>query len=145
MASDKIIIDREHIAEYLPQRAPFMMVDELISTDEVRTVTSLEIRPDNIFCRNGFFLEAGMIESIAQTAAVRAGYLSKMENKNPPLGYIGAITNLIVNFLPEVNKRIYSEMIIVNRIMDVALIKGIVKSDNKIAAECEMKIFEKKE
>ncbi|MBU0765079.1 MAG: 3-hydroxyacyl-ACP dehydratase [Bacteroidetes bacterium] len=145
MASDNVIIGRDRIAEFLPQKEPFIMIDELVMTDSTTTITAFEIREDNIFCHNGVFLESGIIENIAQTAAVRAGYMAKTKNMKTPLGYIGAVKDLIIHFLPGQNMKIRTEIVLENRILDVALISGRVFCSNKTAAECNMKIFEKKE
>lgn len=145
MASDTIIIGKDKIQELIPQRPPFVMIDELVSTDEVKTVSRLTVSNSNIFCREGKFLEAGMVENIAQTAAARAGYVSVSQNRKPPVGFIGAVKNLQVHFNPKEGDVLNTEMSVINQIMDVAIIYGKVFCNGKIAAECEMKIFEKKD
>ena len=56
------------------------MVDGLVAHDEVSTTSRLELNEQNIFCKNGYFHETGLIENIAQTAALRAGYTAHMNN-----------------------------------------------------------------
>ena len=53
----------------IPQKPPMVMVDKLIFAEEKKVVTSFLIRRDNIFCSDGVFTEAGLIENMAQTAA----------------------------------------------------------------------------
>ena len=91
----------ENIQDLIPQRPPFVMVDKLLSFSEATTSTSFSIKADNIFVENGEFKEPGLVENIAQTAAARAGYISKTENKPVAVGYIGAVNNLEVNYLPK--------------------------------------------
>jgi len=65
----------------------------------------------------------------------------KHEKSDVSTGYIGAIKNLKINFLPKVNSTISTEVIIENEILGVTIISGQVKCNGNIAAECEMKIF----
>lgn len=139
-----------NIADFIPQRPPMVMIDEHVSTEGNETISILEIRADNIFCENGIFTESGLIENIAQTAALNSGYLFSKEMRSglavkPPLGYIGGIKNLRIHFLPEVGKRIETKIKIETEIMDVAVAKGAVTCDGKPVADCEMKIFMEKE
>jgi 3-hydroxymyristoyl/3-hydroxydecanoyl-(acyl carrier protein) dehydratase len=64
------------ITSLIPQKYPFVMVGKLLLVDETLTKSSFVIKSDNLFVKNGFFQEAGLMENIAQTAALRAGYIS---------------------------------------------------------------------
>lgn len=142
----KNLVEKENLLTYIPQRAPIVMVDNLISSDELTQTarSSFFIHPANIFCEDGFFKEPGMIENIAQSCALRAGYSFHSKNEKVPLGFIGAIKNLQVNFFPKINTTIETEIQVMNEIFDVTLVTGKIFSAGKIAAECEMKIFLKK-
>lgn len=131
----------ENIQSLIPQRAPFVMIDHLISFEEKVTRSAFTIKEDNIFVENNRFCEAGLIENIAQTAAARAGYVAGMENKPVQVGYIGAIKNLAIHSLPEVSDILETAITIEHQVFDVTLIKGSVTCGEKLMAECEMKIF----
>lgn len=131
----------DNIETLIPQRAPFVMIDELISQDEKVTRTRLKIRAGNIFVENGQFCEPGLLENIAQTAAARAGYVSLLDNKPVQVGYIGAIKNLVIHSLPMVNDELLTEISVENQIFDVTLITGKVTCRDILLATCEMKIF----
>ena len=131
----------ENIIEFIPQKPPMVMIDKLVYSDDKKTETSFLIKEDNIFCENGVFCEPGLIENIAQTAAARQGFLIKKGKSDVLIGYIGAIKNLKINFLPKINTEINTEIIITNEILGVTIIYGKVKCNDKVAAECEMKIF----
>lgn len=139
--SDKINVEDGNIIEFIPQKPPMVMIDKLVYSDDKKTETSFLIKEDNIFCENGFFCEPGLIENIAQTVAARQGFITKKEKSDVLTGYIGAIKNLKIYFLPGVNTEINTEIIIENEILGVTIIYGKVKYDGKVAAECEMKIF----
>ncbi len=131
----------ENILSFIPQRPPFVMVDELLFSDEKITRSKFLIKADNIFVENGCLKEPGLVENIAQTAAARAGYISNLENKPVSVGYIGAIKNLVINGFPKINEEIITEITIENQIFDVTLISGKIIYNDLILAQCEMKIF----
>jgi len=129
------------ILAYIPQRSPFVMVDEIVYSQDAVTQSRFVVKADNIFVENGSLKEPGLVENIAQTAAARAGYTAKAENKPVSLGYIGAIKNLTVSGFPKVGEEIVTEIKIENQIFDVSLISGKVTCGDTVLAKCEMKIF----
>lgn len=131
----------QNILELIPQAPPFVMVDTLTYTDELTSRSSFIITTDNCMTENGFFTEGGLLENIAQTAAARAGYQAKAENKPVSGGYIGAVKNLEVFFLPKAGQEIITDISIENQFFNVSVITGSVRSNNELAARCEMKVF----
>ena len=129
------------ILSYIPQRPPFVMVDELIYSDASVTRSKFRIPADNIFVENGLFKESGLVENIAQTAAARAGYTASIKNEPVQVGYIGAIKNLEISFFPACGDELITEVKIEHQIFDVTLITGKILCNDKIVANCEMKIF----
>lgn len=144
------ILQGEAILKFIPQREPMVMIDKLFFSDEEKCITGLYISEKNIFCRDGFLREPGLIENMAQTAAVHSGYnASKQaatgEYKGAPIGFIGAIKDLKIHFLPAVNSEITTEIKITHQIFDATVVIAFVSSNGKSAAECELKIFIKKD
>lgn len=136
-----MIVLKENIESLIPQRKPFVMIDELSFSDGKSTRTRLQVRADNIFVQNGLFTEPGLLENIAQTAAARAGYEANKENAPVRVGYIGAVKNFEVFDLPGVGDIIETEITIGNQVFDVSVIKGVISFNNRVIAKCEMKIF----
>ena len=135
------MITIENIQELIPQRPPFVMVDKLLSFSETAISTGFSIKANNIFVENGEFKEPGLVENIAQTAAARAGYISKTGNKSVLVGYIGAVNNLQIFFLPKTGDELITEITIENQIFDVTLVSGKIVCNGKPVAQCSMKIF----
>jgi predicted hotdog family 3-hydroxylacyl-ACP dehydratase len=131
----------QDILSFIPQRAPFVMVDEIIYSDETTTRTKFLIKEDNIFVVDGFLKEPALIENIAQAVAAMEGRISQMENKPGRLGYIAAIKNLVIAGFPKINEEIITEIKIENQVFDVILITGKIFCREIIIAHCEMKIF----
>lgn len=130
-----------NIIPLIPQKPPFVMVGKLLGTDELSTRSSFHIKGDNVFVKQGLFQEAGLMENIAQTAALRAGYVAQTENKPVATGYIGAVSNFEIFGLPKVNDEIETEITIENQIFDVTVLSGKVWQNENLLAQCEMKLF----
>jgi len=130
-----------NILDLVPQRAPFLMIDEVLDSDYKKTSSSFYIKEDNILIQNGKFSEAGLIENIAQTAAARAGVTAIRKNKPVSIGYIAAVQNLEIFALPEINTTIHTEITADNEILNVLLISGKATCNGALLAKCNMKIF----
>jgi len=131
----------DNIITLIPQKPPFVMVGKLLSVDENSTQSSFVINADNVFVKNSLFQEAGLLENIAQTAALRAGYFAELEGKPVAVGYIGAIKDLEIFDLPAVGDELITEIVIENKILDVTVISGKVWHNGNLQAQCEMKLF----
>jgi 3-hydroxymyristoyl/3-hydroxydecanoyl-(acyl carrier protein) dehydratase len=70
------------ILDLLPQRPPFIMVDQLTHFDMKSAETVFTVCEDNLFCVDGVMEEAGLVENIAQTCAARTGLKQHLENGN---------------------------------------------------------------
>ncbi len=136
-----MLADKNKVIDLIPQKYPMVMVDGLISNDETTTISKLSISNNNIFCSKGFFTEPGLIENIAQTAALRSGYEAMESNEEPTVGFIGSVKKMKIYELPKDNDVIYTKVTILTRLMNVLIIKGEVLLDSKLMAEGEMNIF----
>lgn len=125
----------------IPQKAPFVMVDELLFADDTIAKCSFTIPADNPLVDKGSFTEGGLLENMAQTAAARAGYKAQAENKPVAKGFIGAVKDFKVFALPKVGDELLTEIYIENQIFDVTVVTGKVWCNGQLLASCEMKIF----
>jgi 3-hydroxyacyl-[acyl-carrier-protein] dehydratase len=142
MASpEKIIAGESTIIEYIPQKAPIVLIGKLHSAENGKTVSSFLISEDHLFCDQGQFLEAGLIENMAQTAAAGVGYKSKQEGKEPPVGFIGGIKNLQVYSFPHAGDEIVTEITVEHQVFDATVANGKIFLNEKLLAECELTIF----
>ena len=130
-----------NIKELLPQRQPFIMVGQLLYFDMEKTFVKTIITENNLFVDNGFFTQAGLIENIAQTCAVRIGYINKyILKKAIQIGFIGAIKNLKIFRLPEIGETIVTKINVVEEIFGMILVNAVIKSGEETITEAEMKI-----
>jgi predicted hotdog family 3-hydroxylacyl-ACP dehydratase len=140
-----MLISGNDILEFIPQRPPVVMIDKLLYAGTDKTISGLLVNENNIFFNAGFLSESGLVENIAQTAAVGMGYLSKQGNKKVPIGFIASIKDLKIHLLPAAGDEITTEVVVTNQVMEVSILKGIVYRNGELLAECEMRIFIKPE
>lgn len=138
---EKAVISADEITEFIPQRAPIVMVDEFFGIDGNVSVSGLTIDGDNLFCEGELFSECGVVEHIAQSAAMRMGYIYKSQNKEIPLGYIGSVNRFRIYDLPKVGERLRTEITIEQQVMNITLISAKVRIGQQLIAECQMKIY----
>jgi len=136
-----LVEGKDRIQKYLPQRDPFVMVESLWINNETTTVTSLTILAENVLCENGLFTESGLLENMAQTAAVRVGYGFIEAGLEVPVGFITAIKDFKIQAYPKIGNVIYTEAEHVNDVMNFSIVKGRVYVNQQLIAEAEVRVF----
>lgn len=128
------------ILTLIPQRRPFVMIDRLLTFDEIESSTDFVIKEDNIFCKDGLFLETGIMENIAQTCAARIGYININNNESVKIGVIGSIKDLIITKLPKVGTTLLTKVKVLSEVFAITLVEAEVYDNDELIAKCEMKI-----
>ncbi|KAF2511266.1 ABC transporter permease [Flavobacterium foetidum] len=139
------------IQNYLPHRAPLLMVDLILNIDASSVETIFFIEKDNVFVDNDVFIEAGLIENTAQTCSAIVGkkyFLdeSGIENENVNvIGFISALKSVKIHALPKVGDTILTKASLVSKFPteDYTLCTMSCKSflENQILLECEINLF----
>ena len=137
---EKAIIEGDEILNYIPQRAPIVMVDKFFGINGEVSCSGLTVVEENIFCKDGFLQDSGLIEHIAQSAALRIGYAFISQNKAVPIGFIGAVNKLIISKLPMIGEQIKTFISIEQEVFNITLLGAVVKIGNETIAECQMKV-----
>lgn len=135
-----MIVSRAHIESYIPQRPPFLMVDNLLETGEGHFVTDFRIQSGNIFLEDGVLREYALIENMAQSGAAGIGYMNSATRSGPTDGFIGAISKLTVYDLPREGDTIRTDVTLVSRFGNMYLLAGACYLDDKKLMECEIKL-----
>jgi 3-hydroxyacyl-[acyl-carrier-protein] dehydratase len=138
-----MLVTRQNIQKYIPQREPMVMIDTLIAASDIEAQTELTIRKENIFLGEGCFSESGLTENIAQTAAAQLGYQSARKNISVPIGYIAAVKNLKIAKLPVEGFVITTFIKVTNKVLDVTVAEGRVECNGEVYCTCEIRIFVK--
>jgi len=139
------------IQNYLPHRAPMLMVDLILDINSNFVETTFLIKEDNIFVDNNIFVEAGLIENTAQTCSAIVGkkYFFEedgTENENVNvIGFISALKNLKIHSLPKAGDTITTKANLVSKFIgdDYTLCTMSCESllEDKILLECEINLF----
>lgn len=139
------------IQNYLPHRAPMLMVDLILDIDANFVETIFLIKEDNIFVQNNVFIEAGLIENTAQTCSSIVGkkYFfdeNGTENENVNvIGFISALKNVKIHSLPKVGETIITKATLVSKFAgdDYTLCTMSCNSsvEDQILLECEINLF----
>ena len=113
------------IEQYLPHRAPILLVDEIISFDENGIVCGVNWPQKTFFHQNP---HAAMIEMIAQSSAVM---MAKSGNGEKGLGMLTAIKNFEFFDNPQ-QAHIKVEVTIDGELGQHKIVNGIVKQHGKV-------------
>lgn len=133
-------ISGEDIKQLIPQRYPFMMVDEFEQRDDTSAATALTIRQDNYFITyDGCMAETGLIEHIAQSCSALAGAVSKSETA--PIGMIVEVKNFLCQRRPQVGERLETTVTFGFSFGQMTLAHGITTISGETVAEVDLKIF----
>ena len=134
-----ILLEKEAVGNLLPQKFPFVMVDRLFSYSENSWTAGLKIQNDNIFLEENTFLEAGLIERMAQSVALHTGYQFFLKNEMAPTGYIGSIKDIVIKKLPKINDTIQSTITILQEFGGITLVDIVTFLNNEAIASGQMK------
>ncbi|SDG51782.1 hypothetical protein SAMN04487996_119127 [Dyadobacter soli] len=135
-----MIVPKDAITDYIPHRAPFVMVDNLVNATRERFESDFTVTNDNVLVKNGFFQETGLIEHMAQTCAAAFGYLDREAGGEPKIGFIGAVSKVLVTELPPVGATIQTVVTPLHQLGNIYLVKGESFLDGRILLGCELKI-----
>lgn len=136
-----MLIDQKNITDYIPQRSPFIMIDELKKADSSGFISTFTVRDDNIFLTKNELSESALVENIAQTCAAGFGYLNRNEagGKNK-IGFIGSVSKLAVYHQAFQSNEIETTIQIIADFGGVHLIEGIAQTKTHTLLKCQMKI-----
>ena len=135
-----MIVKKERIADIIPHRPPFVMIDNLIEVSESRFESDFFIDEDNILVRSGSLEESGLIENIAQTCAAGFGYLDREKERESRIGFIGAVSKLELFELPLAHSTIHTIVTPTHQLGNIFLVKGENYCNGRKLLECEIKI-----
>ncbi|KPH12126.1 ABC transporter permease [Chryseobacterium sp. ERMR1:04] len=132
-----------NIHQFLPHRHPMLMADYILELTKEKVVTSFEILEDNIFVHNNEFVEAGLIENLAQTCSSILGQ-SFFENPEADTKVIGFITNIKkieVFALPKVGDQIISKASLISQYENICNIFCETFHNDELLIRAEINLF----
>jgi len=136
-----MLIKKEDILQFIPQRTPFVMIDSLKLADETGFTSVFKIQADNIFLEDGWLSESALIENIAQTCAAGFGYMNSQKGeKAGGLGFIGAVSRLKLKAIPQQGDQIDTKIKILNTFDNIHLVQGTALKGVEELLDCQLKI-----
>ena len=135
-----MLVEKKNILQFIPQRFPIVMIDNLLEQEGALTVTDFRIVQENIFVRENEFQESGVFENIAQTAAAGAAWHSRNEKKSIGLNFIGAVNKLKIKKYPQTGDLLLTRTELITRVFNISLLTGRIFIENELIAECELKV-----
>ncbi len=132
-----------NIHNFLPHREPMLMTDYILELTKEKVVTSFDILENNIFVHNHEFIEAGLIENLAQTCSSILGQ-SFFENPEADTKVIGFITNIKkieVFALPKVGDRIISKASLISQFENICQIFCETFNHDELLIRAEINLF----
>lgn len=132
------ITSKEILLQCIPQRDPIVMVDQLIQYSENQLIAGHLVKKDRLFTTN-VLTEPGLIEHMAQSVALHTGYSYFLKQENAPVGYIGSISQLVINRLPKIDENITTYVQIIQEFGGITLVDIVSKVEEEIIASGQMK------
>ena len=139
------------IQDYLPHRAPMLMVDFIFELSHQKVKTILEIKTDNIFVENGVFAEIGLVENAAQTCSAIVGQSffldenQEVKNNVKLIGFISGIKKIKVHDLAKVGNVIQTNSVLISRFdtygYSICTMSSETYIEDKLIFEAEMNLF----
>jgi len=139
------------IQNFLPHRAPMLMVDLILELNDQEVKTIFEIKAENLFVENDCFVETGLIENAAQTCSAIVGQTFFLNEKQEVkedvqvIGFISAIKKAKVHGLPKVGDTINTEAYLHSRFDtdEYSICTMICKTMNadELLLEAEINLF----
>lgn len=125
--------------DYIPQRPPFVLVDNIVDCDDVVIVTDFSVPQEHVLVRQGMLTAPGVMENIAQTCAARIGWMNR--NKPVRIGVIGSISKLNIVRLPKMGELLHTKVTVESEVFEATIVHAQTFVDEVLVAECDMKVF----
>ncbi|MBO7506137.1 MAG: hypothetical protein J6T67_01995 [Paludibacteraceae bacterium] len=126
-------------SDFLPQRAPFLLVDRLLECNQHFCCTNFAVPADHPMVRDGRLSEGGVLENIAQTCATHIGYLSR--HLPIRIGVVASVKNVEINFLPKIGAHLETTVEEQGEpIFSVSIYVAKVYSEGALMAQGEMRV-----
>ncbi len=125
----------------LPQQEPFVMVGKLAHYDSQCTVTETTVTPDNILADDGHLSPAGVAENIAQTCAVRIGYINRyILHQDVAAGVIAAITGMKILRRPHTGETLRTTLTVEAEAFGMIMANATITVDGTTIAQTRIKL-----
>ena len=142
----ELISSTEDVIQFIPQREPIVMVDCLydIDIENLTAKSGLTIVEENIFVKNNKLSYGGVIEHIAQSIALKSGYMGNLKSGNgkSSKGYIAAVKNMKYLNNIRIGDKLITEIKVVTQFQQISVVDAEVRKGNDLMASAQLQIFQ---
>jgi predicted hotdog family 3-hydroxylacyl-ACP dehydratase len=139
-----LVTKKEDLGQYIPHKPPFLLVDELYYYDDEYAISGFAVSHDHVMVRDGFLLEAAIIENMAQTMALKSSFqpgTKHSENDTPRMGYLVAVNrSSFINPVPA-GELLITELKVTQNLKTFIMVKGTCSYSEIPVAVCEISLF----
>jgi radical SAM protein with 4Fe4S-binding SPASM domain len=140
---DDIVYLPTDVSNLLPHKLPMRIVDRLLSIEEKRTVTEVDVSKDKIFVsEEGKLDETAYLEIIAQSLAAMKGF-KNLSNGKSLEGFLLGAKRMKIYDSAVVGDKLTSSIYKVGEYENITIVRGEIFKDNKLIAEGEIKTWHK--
>ena len=129
----------EEIFNLIPHRPPIIMISKMILAEEDQFISAFHIKKGNVFLKNGYFEEAGLIENMAQTAL--AGFSVLNQNDYVPKALLAAVEELKIYALPIEGNILTTTITPLYQAINMMSVAGKVTYQGRLLSEGTLKFF----
>lgn len=129
-----------NIAEWIPQRPPFVFIDTIVDVSEEHALTQFTIPDDCVLVSDSCLSLAGLMEHAAQTCAARAGWVQRQQGQQVKIGYIGAVKQMQTTRLPHVGETLTTEARVIQQVLNISLVDCITRVGDEQIATTTLKL-----
>jgi len=122
------------------QQPPFRFVDDMLDYVDDRIRCSHKIKADNPMLEGNKLPAEGLIECMAQTAAVKSSIDDPKNADN--VGYLVSVKNLVLSGQVGVGDTVVMDLILIQKLMQFSIFGARLYKDEMLIAECELRIFD---
>lgn len=138
----------ENIKLLIPQREPFIMVDEIEAADDTHAVSAFYVRTGNYFLLpDGTMAETGVMEHVAQSCSALKGLITichpeeRSAGGKAPIGLIGEVKHFECQRRPRHGETITTTIAFTLVFGQVTLAEGTCRVGDEQIAKIKLKIF----
>ena len=128
------------IVKLIPQRPPMMMVDRMLSCDDIDAVAEFTVLQNNIFLGDEGLSSPGIVENMAQSCAARMGCVDLLHGEPIKLGYIGEVRDAVIIRHPHCGETLYTYVHVIEDMFNVLLADVKIESDKDTIATAQIKV-----
>jgi len=128
------------IAQWIPQRPPFVFIDTIVDVSEEHALSQYTIPADCVLVSEGCLSLAGLMEHAAQTCAARAGWVQRQQGQQVKIGYIGAVKQMQAKRLPQVGETLTTEARVIQQVLNISLVDCTTRVGDEQIATTTLKL-----